>query len=197
MRIWLVCSLLLVLLLAGCHRLHRPHSAQQATQSAFARANIVCWEIVSDPAFDAIRDRIPDLIEQATFDQLSNTAKVSEAEAPIVRARGDAFLKCQAHRRSAYQSVAAAPPYITANDMNTNRGVSLYASLLARELTYGQFVQQAQESWLVGQKTLQEIDEAMRARNEREAMRRLQAYQIWQQSRPITCYRSGAYTTCQ
>jgi hypothetical protein len=189
--------ILVAFLLASCHMLQRQRSGQQAINSAFNHANAMCREVITDPALDPIRDRIPDVVSQATFDQLSNPAKVSESEAPLVRARADAFLKCQAQRRSAYQSVATAPPYITAHDMNTNRVVSLYASLVARELTYGQFVQQAQESWLVGQRALQEIDEAMRARNEREAMRRLQAYQIWQQSRPITCYRSGAYTTCQ
>jgi hypothetical protein len=189
----------LVVALAGCANLVGP-SQQQLTQQAMANAQATCRSLLTDPRIDGIRSKIPDAPMDATFDQLSNTSKPTAEELPAVKARAEAFLKCAAAYREAYIGRSAPAPYLNAHDISVNRLAGLYAALVGQEITFGQFMRQGQEQVLARQKAFQDLDAAYRAQSQADADRALRNYQLIQSlqpARPITCYRAGAYTTCQ
>jgi hypothetical protein len=193
-RIFFLLSLLV--LLAGCAA-PQQRDRQAEIKGAMDSADASCRAHYADPRINPVRDRLPDRLNEATFEQLSDSRKPTPTEVTALKVRGQAFLLCSAGYRNALTQTGAAAPYLTAHDLNVNRIAGLSASLVNGELSYGQYLRSAQESNLARQRVFQDIDAAMRAEGEREAMRRVQAYQIWRSLQPVTCFRSGAYTTCQ
>lgn len=188
---------LLVAGLAACAAPQQQYDRQAEIKSAMASAEAACRAHLADPRINPIRDRIPDRLNDAAFEQLSDSRRAAPDEVPALKVRANAFLFCSAEYRNALTRTGAAAPYLTAHDLNVNRIAGLYASLVNGEMPYGQFLRNARESNLARQQAFSDINAAMRAEGGREAMRRVQAYQVWRSMQPVTCFRSGAYTTCQ
>ena len=187
---------LLVAFLIGCA--NQPSYDRQAEiKKVMTSAEATCRAHLGDIRINSIRDRIPDQFKNATFEQLSESRRVQPNEILAVKVRAEVFLLCATEYRNALTRTDAAAPYLTAHDLDVNRIAGLYASLINGEIAYGQFLRDARASSLARQQAFQAINDAMNAEGAREAMRRIQAYQVWQSMQPVTCFRSGAYTTCQ
>lgn len=189
-------SALPVLLLVGCAQQPAAPDRQAEIEAAMQSAQSACRAHLADPRLDQLRSRIPDRLDLVTFDQMADNSRPAPAEIPALKVRAEAFLRCQAEYRGAMTRTGAPAPYLTAHDMNANRIAGLYANLVNGEISYGSFLRTSKESSTARQQAFQEIDAAMRADGEREATRRLQAYQVWRSMQPVTCFRNGAYTSC-
>lgn len=189
-------AILLTLVVAACAEQPRGPDRQAEIEAAMQSANATCKAVLADPRIDPIRPMVPDRLDQATFENVADNRKATPELMPALKVRANAFLQCQGAQREALMRTGAPAPYLTAHDMNVNRISGLYAGLVNGELTYGQYMRGAQESNTARRQAFQQIDAAMRAEGEREAMRRLQAFQVWQSMEPVTCFRNGSYTTC-
>lgn len=152
---------------------------EQELQSDIKSAEQYCDYLMSDSELDPIRNKLPlNDINKADFDMLANTQKATDAEKPVIRIYAMKETECQTKSMRALDKFGD-ESYITI--ANGYRGVvnGLIADLYNQQLSYGDFIRQAQ-------KASTEVESALLNANAQRAAKH----------KPISCNTIGTYIYC-
>jgi hypothetical protein len=152
------------MVLASCSSHGPSKPTPEEVTAAMTNASTRCRQYLVRTDIDPIRNRIPDDVRVASFDQLANSAKATPEEKGPIKVRAEVMLACNSEFRRALTSTGTDPLIVTAQDEYVHSVTSLFAGLLDQELTYGQFLRQWQQAFTVRQKTGLEIEAANRAK---------------------------------
>jgi|tagenome__1003787_1003787.scaffolds.fasta_scaffold20735404_1 hypothetical protein len=133
--------LVAVLILAGAPNVQAQQSNTpifiNSYESAVAKARETCAALWSDPALNALRDKIPLGEEKPTFAMLKNNGKLKVKDRPAADLAVKALEKC----RAAYADVyAMLPPQVSAMLHGVERRQdAIIAEIYRGRLTFGEF----------------------------------------------------------
>ncbi len=199
-----------VAVLCGCGAMGA-QNRQADFKTAASQANTTCVQIyMGDQRLRPLTGLLPGSpLEAPTFEMLANKRTPQGDEIPAVKARAEDFLQCESATRRALIGFATAQ-HAAVFDAWVNTASDLYVRLYNGDISYGEWLRAAAKSTTERNAAIAEIDSAIAGRNAQAAAQAQQSYlqaqqnyllqqaarQNTQQSRSITCFTNGAYTTC-
>lgn len=206
-------------LVAGCAAKLPPRqsTSSEVPKQDFANARAFCAGLYAAPSLDPIRQLVSSSDDPPTFDMLSNQARATREEQPVIREWAYKVMACQA-RITAVARTYLTPMHLTLLTSAGDASNALRAALHNSQITYGDYNQRRQRTRSDYELATARLNAEL-ARQDAEARYRAQQVaqqqysnflslqqtlhsqqQLWQQRAnqhgAVTCTNVGASTYC-